>query len=158
MRVSVWLVPLGLHWVVRSVRVSMSCIGIVVLIMDSVWITHRWVVSSDIWVHSAVGRVAVRIVRVWLTRVMHLSLHMAVVLLGANIVVLVTLLALLALGHSVLRGRLGSNRLDVSRLEGMHTMSHLWVIGLHLEHQITVLDVGLRSAESGRVGIEGGVV
>ena len=157
-RVRVWLVPLGLHWVVRSVRVSMSCIGIIVLIMSSVWVTNRWVVRSDIWVHSTVGRVAVRIVRVWFTSVMHLSLHMAVVLLGANIVVLVTLLALLALGHSVLRGRLSPNRLDVSRLEGVHTVSHLWVIRLHLEHQITVLNVGLRGAEGSRVGIEGGVV
>ena len=155
--VRVWLIPLGLHRVVGSVRVSMSSIGIVVLIVNSVWITHR-VVSSSIWVHSTVGRVAVRIVRVWHARVVRFSLHMAVVLLGANIVMLVTLLALLALGHGVLRGRLGPNWLDVSRLEGVHSVSHLWVIGLHLEHQITVLDIGLRGAEGGCVGIEGGIV
>ena len=156
--VRVWLIPLGLHRVVGSVRVNMSSIGIVVLIVNSVWIMHRWVVSSDIWVHSTVGRVAVRIVRVWHACVVRLSLHMAVLLLGANIVMLVTLLALLALGHGVLRSRLGPNWFDVSRLEGVHTVSHLWVIGLHLEDQIAVHDVGLRGAEGGRVGIEGGIV
>lgn len=136
----------------------MSRIGIEVLIMNCIWIMDRRVVGSNIWVHSTIGRVAVWIVRVWRRQVVSLSLHMAVLLLGANIVVLVSLLTLLALLHGMLGGRLSSDWLDVYRLKSMNTMSHLWMIRLHLEHQIAILDVGLRGAEGGRVSIESGIV
>ena len=161
--VSIWLVPLCDHWVVfkarhLSVRVSMSRIGIVIGITSGVWVMNgSREVSSDIWVHSSIFRVAVRILGIWLL-VVCLSLHMAIMLLRANIEVLVRLLALLALLHGVFWGWLSSDRLNSSGLKGMHAMALLGMIRLHLEHQVAVLDVGLRGAEGSCVSIEGCVV
>lgn len=71
---------------------------------------------------------------------------------------LIGLLCLLALLHGVFRGRLGPNRLDVCGFISMSSMELLGVVRLHLEHQVTVLDVRLCGTECGAVSVERGVV
>jgi len=65
---------------------------------------------------------------------LNLSLHVAVVLLGTDVVMFITLLRLLALLHRMLWSGLGLNGLDMRGLISMRSMKLLLVVRLHLEN------------------------
>ena len=65
---------------------------------------------------------------------LNLSLHVAVVLLGTDVVMFITLLCLLALLHRMLWSGLGLNGLDMRGLISMRSMKLLLVVRLHLEN------------------------
>mmetsp|Transcript_18363 Transcript_18363/g.24578 ORF Transcript_18363/g.24578 Transcript_18363/m.24578 type:complete len:307 (-) Transcript_18363:564-1484(-) len=86
-----------------------------------------------------------------------LVVEMAAVLLLENVVMLVTLLRFLRLGHMLVGGL---------SLNGHHSCGHVVLavvqllsdVRLHLQNEVTAINVRLRGAEGGRVGVEGGVV
>mmetsp|Transcript_6509 Transcript_6509/g.7794 ORF Transcript_6509/g.7794 Transcript_6509/m.7794 type:complete len:299 (-) Transcript_6509:262-1158(-) len=86
-----------------------------------------------------------------------LVVEMAAVLLLENVVMLVTLLRFLRLGHMLVGGL---------SLNGHHSCGDIVLavvqllsdVRLHLQNEVTAINVRLRGAEGGRVGVEGGVV
>jgi len=137
-----------------------------VWVVPGVGVHVGWLVDGTgcVWVERIV-RGGIRIGAVswlipipeWLL-VVNLALHVAIVLLSTNIVVLVGLLWLLAFLDHVLWSWLSSDSLNTGRLEGVDAVTRLMGVWLHLEHQVTVLNVGLGCAESCAVGVESGVV
>lgn len=122
---------LGAVRVLREHRVFLSVSRVLVHVLIttmSVWV--MWL-AMCVWV-KVLSRVAIggllsrRILVV-------LSLHMAVVLFGCNIVMLITLLCFLTLQHSVFWGRLCLNGFDMSWFMCMSAMNLLLVIRFHLE-------------------------
>jgi hypothetical protein len=86
------------------------------------------------------------------------TLHFAVVLLGTHVEMLLALLGLLTLGADVLSCRLSANGFELDWVVSVDSVELLGVVGLHLEDKVSLVNVGLRSAESSAVGVEGGVV
>jgi len=108
-----------LEWAVRhlislgSIGVSVSPVGIIALVVTGIGAWTIWVRGRKRW-HTTIFA--------W---VLTCTLHMAIVLLGGNIIMLITLLGLLALGNGVLRCWLSLSRHDLSRLKPMHAVQLL---------------------------------
>lgn len=116
---------------VCSIWVSMPSVGIHVLVTAvGVWVVC---LASCVWINT-VGRVAIWGLMLVGLLMVNLSLHVAVVLLGTDVVMLITLLRLLALLHRMLWSGLGLNGLDMRGLISMRSMKLLLVVRLHLEN------------------------
>jgi len=94
----------------------------------SVWV--MWL-AMCVWV-KVLSRVAIGVLTSGRILVV-LPLHMAVMLFGCNIVMLITLLCFLTLLNSVFWGRLCLNGFDMSGFMCMSAMNLLLVIRFHLE-------------------------
>ena len=143
-------------WCVGAVHlVVLSWVAMHLLVLLSVRISALPVHISVLLTLVVLLRVAIRRIGAW-----HLgfTLHVAVVLLSTHVVVLLALLGLLTLRAGVLRGRLSANRFELDGVVSVDSVELLGVVGLHLEDKVSVVDVGLRGAESSAVGVKGGVV
>ena len=162
--VMIWIMMVRVRVVVVGWRLVRVLTVVDLMVRLGVLTVHIWFHSvSSVWLHvlltggvwvvgvawsiriSTIGWVAVRIVLTlvdWL-RVMHLTLHVTVVLLGSDVVVSIGLLGLLALLNGVLWRGFSSHWLRMDGLKCVHSVTGLLVIRLHLENQFRVLDVSV---------------
>jgi len=131
-------------WVIRIV------FGVIVAI--SIWVLSLMLLvktavvgALGVWVSHAVVIARASLVRLGAVRV----LSVAVVLLLKHIPMLITLLHFLALSASVLISGLSLDRLKRSRFVLQSTVPLERRIGLHLEDEMAILDVGLAGVEGG---------
>ena len=141
---------------VRCVRISVPGISLVAIFLTRLAVTVArirtiWVWSSTIGRHKTTFEALVK-------RNAMFTTHMAVVLLSTDVKVLITLLGLLALCRGVLRHGFGLNGQDLRRLKSVDTVKLFGFVGLHLEHKMAVVDIGLRGAECRRISIKGSVI
>ena len=177
--VMIWIMMVRVRVVVVGWRLVRVLAVVDLMVRLGVLTVHIWFHSvSSVWLHvllaggvwvlgvvwsigiSTVGWVAVRIVLTlvdWL-RVVHLTLHVTVALLGSDVVVSIGLLCLLALLNGVLWRRLSSDWLRMDGLECVRSVAGLLVIRLHLEDQFRILDVSVGGAEGSAVSIESSIV
>ena len=144
----VWIVVVHVRVIIMNKRLvrKITILAIVVRCLRVVWLRSVWISMHRILiikiVHSiraawevrcirTVSRIAIRIVSIRLAA-MRIALHRTIMLLCAHVEMLVRLLALYSLWPFVLWGRFSSDRLNMSRLESVNTMTLFWIIRLHL--------------------------
>lgn len=116
-----------------------------------IWIKSMVSLFMMHWIHSMVFAVILMVI--WVTTVTPVGVSMMV----TNIPVLVTWKMFLSTSIMVICG-LSSHWCNMSWMVVEISVHVMMIVGLHLKHEVSLLNIGLGGAESCAISIKGGVV